>query len=161
MMLLNLRAHSSQQPLPLTHTRTAALPLLTCTGGAWHDECTTSSTLRPIVMSPSLRVTLDSSDHMTFFRSSGVQSYCASFHPPHWWVVFLQTKQLFSPDCWVPFALCIWTCSKLHCNSSSLRLPPFYSLRRPVRGGHVVWPIAPNFLWEWWKYTGGKENCMQ
>ena len=68
------------------------------------------------------RVDLDSSDHMSFFHHSRVQSLCSWANWrlvsdwPHWLVVFLRLHSCSVPIPWVPFTLCVWKCS--YCQGS-------------------------------------------
>merc|ERR1712035_273013 len=74
-------AHNVAEPRPeqLKKTQIITLPPQACTVGTRHDGCITSSASLLTLMPPSLwnRLNLDSSDHMTFFHCSRVQSLCS------------------------------------------------------------------------------------
>ena len=67
------------RPDQLNQPQNTTLHPQACTVGTRHDGCTPSSASFLTWMGPSLwnRVTLDSSDHMTFFHHSRLQSLCS------------------------------------------------------------------------------------
>ena len=67
------------RPDQLKQPQIITLPPQTCVVDTRHDGCITSSASPLTLVHPSLwnRVNLDSSDHMTFFHCSRVQSLCS------------------------------------------------------------------------------------